>query len=214
MKMEIIKKKDRRTYLNLQYKRFRGVGKYDIPIIKKENIELPETWIGFNEVNTYKGKCTQTEVHFFLDDYQFERIWQRPTVYARKLSKFKVIASPDFSLYTDYPTAMQIWNTYRKQWIGAYLQHYGIHIIPTISWSDKQSFEYCFDGIQKRSAVIISDIGTTNNKEAEKIFLQGIKELEKKIQPTKILIYGNKMNIKTHIPTQYIKSRKERRNYE
>lgn len=33
--MEVIKKKDRRTYLNLQYKRFRGVGKYDIPIIKK-----------------------------------------------------------------------------------------------------------------------------------------------------------------------------------
>ena len=65
------------------------------------------TWIGFNEVNTYKGKCTQTGVHFFLDDYQFERIWQRPTVYTRKLSKFKVIASPDFSLYTD-PKAMQI----------------------------------------------------------------------------------------------------------
>ena len=82
---------------------------------KGDNVTLPAhagvwfyTWIGFNEVNTYKGKCTQTGVHFFLDDYQFERIWQRPTVYVRKLSKFKVIASPDFSLYIDYSTAMQI----------------------------------------------------------------------------------------------------------
>ncbi|MDU5301100.1 MAG: DUF4417 domain-containing protein [Dialister micraerophilus] len=64
--------------------------------------------MGFNEVNTYKGKCTQTGVHFFLDDYQFEIIWQRPIVYVRKLSKFKVIASSDLNLYTDYSKAMQI----------------------------------------------------------------------------------------------------------
>ena len=60
----------------------------------------------------------------------------------------------------------------------------------------------------------INFVGMNKLKKGIKSYRKRIKELEKKIQPTKILIYGNKINIKTHIPTQYIKSRKERRNYE
>ncbi|KXB90243.1 hypothetical protein HMPREF3033_01552, partial [Veillonellaceae bacterium DNF00751] len=43
-------KKNRHTYLNLQYGRFHGVGKNDIPELKRQTIKLPEKWIGFNEV--------------------------------------------------------------------------------------------------------------------------------------------------------------------
>ena len=35
------------------------VGKYDIPLLQKQNISLPKTWIGFNQVKTFKGECTQ-----------------------------------------------------------------------------------------------------------------------------------------------------------
>ena len=183
---------DRRTYLNLQYGRFHGVGKNDIPELKRQKIKLPEKWIGFNEVNTYKGECTQTGVHFFLDDYQFERIWNRPTVYVKQLSKFALVATPDFSLYSDYPVAMQIWNHYRKQWLGTYWQTYGISVIPTVSWSNKNSFLWCFDGVPKDSPVILSTVGLGNDREAWKAFHEGWNAMKRCCHPSEVLIYKGK----------------------
>lgn len=84
------------------------------------------------------SKQNNCGVHFFLDDYQFQRLWNTPDRYIESLQKFSCVLSPDFSLYTDYPTALQIYNHYRKHWIGAYLQLYGIEVIPTICWSDEK----------------------------------------------------------------------------
>lgn len=72
-----------------------------------------------------RGKCSNPEekaVHFFLDDYQFDTLWRNPDRYVDKLSKFRYILTPDFSTYTDFPKVIQIYNHYRKHWIGAYLQ--------------------------------------------------------------------------------------------
>lgn len=114
---------------------FQGAGEYDIPIIEPTKI-TENNFIGFNEVLSSKqNKCG---VHFFLDDYQFQRLWNTPDRYIESLQKFSCVLSPDFSLYTDYPTALQIYNHYRKHWIGAYLQLYGIEVIPTICWSDEK----------------------------------------------------------------------------
>lgn len=44
------------------------------------------------------------------------------------LQQFRYVLIPDFSLYTDFPKALQIWNHYRKYWIGAYMQLYGIDV--------------------------------------------------------------------------------------
>lgn len=58
--------------------------------------------IGFNELLT----CRHPEsagVHFFLDDYQFERFWRQPQRYLDALAKFPMVLGPTFSLYTDFP---------------------------------------------------------------------------------------------------------------
>lgn len=52
---------------------------------------------------------------------------------------------PDFSTYTDYPYAFQIWNLYRKCWLAAYWQQiYDLKVIPVLSWSDEKSYDFCF----------------------------------------------------------------------
>ena len=56
-------------------------------------------------------------VHCFVDDYQFVRYWNAPDKYIPKLSKFAAVCAPDFSMYTDMPLAMQIYNHYRKHWL-------------------------------------------------------------------------------------------------
>ena len=75
--------------LNLNKATFSGVGKYDIPqlapVHENEIGEIKE-WIGFNYVLSDKepeGKA----VHFFIDDYQFQRLWNNPERYMEKLKQ-------------------------------------------------------------------------------------------------------------------------------
>ena len=70
--------------------------------------ELPfgvDHLIGFNELLTCKHP-ESAGVHFFLDDYQFERFWRQPQRYLAALAKCPLVIGPDFSLYTDFPAPL------------------------------------------------------------------------------------------------------------
>lgn len=96
---------------------FDGVGEYDIPIIEPEDYHTVN-WIGFNSAQATQKRAGKG-VHFFLDDYHFERLWRYPDKYINLLKSYDFVMSPDFSTYTDFPKALNIYNHYRKHWIGA-----------------------------------------------------------------------------------------------
>ena len=177
-----------RNYENVQRMLFNGIGEYDIPQIESIQFNNAE-FIGFNYARNAKEPENKA-VHFFLDDYQFTRVWTEPDRYIPMLQRFKYVLTPDFSLYTDFPKPLQIYNHYRKHWIGAYWQMYGINVIPTICWSDQKSFEWCFDGEPTQSVVAVSSVGTQNNKEKKRCFLDGYHEMVERLQPTQIIFYG------------------------
>ena len=129
-----------RNYENAQRMLFEGAGQYDIPEIEPTQFDNAD-FIGFNYAKSAKN-CKDKAVHFFLDDYQFARVWTDPDRYIPVLQRFKYVLTPDFSLYTDFPKPLQIYNHYRKHWLGAYWQMHGINVIPTICWSDQDSFEW------------------------------------------------------------------------
>lgn len=162
-------------------------GIYQMPIIKCDNY-IPKSMISFNYANSSKN--TNCCVHFYLDDYQFERLWNDPYKYIDRLSQYECILSPDFSLYKDMSMAMKMYNTFRSRLIGQFYQACGIKVIPTISWCEKDTYEFCFDGIPKGSIVSVSTIGVIRNKEAKQIWKDGITEMIKRIEPKTILIYG------------------------
>lgn len=177
-----------RNYENAQRMLFDGIGQYGIPEIKPTRFDRAE-FIGFNCAK----RTTNPEkkaVHFFLDDYQFNRVWVDPDRYIEMLSKFHCVLTPDFSLYMDFPKALQIYNHYRKHWLGAYWQMHGINVIPTICWSDRESFKWCFDGEPTHSVVAISSVGTQNSKEKKQRFLDGYFEMVERLQPVQIIFYG------------------------
>ena len=177
-----------RNYENVQRMLFDGIGEYDIPQIEPTQFNNAE-FIGFNYARNAKEPENKA-VHFFLDDHQFTRVWTEPDRYIPMLQRFKYVLTPDFSLYTDFPKPLQIYNHYRKHWIGAYWQMYGINVIPTICWSDQKSFEWCFDGEPTQSVVAVSSVGTQNNKEKKQCFLHGYHEMVGRLQPTQIIFYG------------------------
>ena len=73
------------NYLNLQKAAFEGVGAYDIPLLSPETFTDCEL-IGFNQAKTCKERGNKA-VHFFLYDYQFERIWNRES-YSDKCTRY------------------------------------------------------------------------------------------------------------------------------
>ena len=166
---------------------------YDIPQIYKCNVKLPAQFIGFNFAQSCNSNQSDFGIHFYLDDYQFERVWTRPTRYIKLLRKYACVLSPDFSLYTDMPLAMQIWNTYRSRLLGQYWQDNGINVIPTVSWSDERSYSFCFDGVPRRSVISVSTRGCVRQEEPRKLWQAGMAEAVRRLEPTKILIYGSKI---------------------
>ena len=181
--------KQQRNYENIQKMLFDGVGQYDIPEIERTEFDAAE-FIGFNYAQNAK-EPEKKAVHFFLDDYQFIRLWTDPDRYIARLQKFRYVLTPDFSLYTDFPRSLQIYNHYRKHWLGAYWQMHGIRVIPTICWSDRESFDWCFDGEPTHSVVAISSVGTQNSKEKKHRFLDGYFEMVDRLQPAQIIFYGS-----------------------
>ena len=178
-----------RNYENAQRMLFEGAGQYDIPEIEPTQFDNAD-FIGFNYAKSAKN-CKDKAVHFFLDDYQFARVWTDPDRYIPMLQRFKYVLTPDFSLYTDFPKPLQIYNHYRKHWLGAYWQMHGINVIPTICWSDQDSFEWCFDGEPTQSVVAVSSVGTQKSKDTKRKFLDGYFEMVDRLQPTQIIFYGN-----------------------
>ena len=164
---------------------------WQMPIIENDGY-VPKDLTGFNYAKTKEDK--NTGIHFFVDDYQFERVWNNPEKYVGILADYDCILSPDFSLYMDMPMPMKIWNVYRSRQVGAYYQSRGLKVIPTISWAEKETFEFCFLGIPKGSIVAISTIGVKQNEEALKIWEEGVTEMLKRIEPSTILIYGGKLD--------------------
>ncbi|MDE6784124.1 MAG: DUF4417 domain-containing protein [Ruminococcus sp.] len=177
-------------YENLQHGIFENTGQYDIPVLHGSTRTDVNELVGFNFAKSIQD-TSEKGLHFFVDDYQFLRLWNRPAQYIDLIKKFGFVLTPDFSLYTDFPQAMQIYNHYRKHWLGAFWENNGIEVIPTIGWSDERSFEWCFDGEPVRSTVAVSSIGTQNNLQAKIKFLKGYEKMCEVLNPETIIFYGN-----------------------
>ncbi len=180
-------------------------GFYQMPIIRN-NHHVPKELIGFNYA--LSSNKFDFGIHCFVDDYQFERLWNAPHKYVDKIAEYDCFLSPDFSLYTDMPMSMKIWNVYRSRLIGQYFQDRGITVIPTISWAEKETFEFCFDGIPKGSIVAVSTIGVKRGEENYNIWREGMDEMIKRIEPTHILVYGGEVEYEYgNIEVTYYKNR-------
>lgn len=182
----------------------RADGFYQMPIIKAVN-HVPKDLISFNYV--LSSKEYKKGVHFYVDDYQFERIWNRPYDYIDKMRKFDCSLTPYFSLYMDMPIAMQIWNVYRSRLVGQILQDNGCKVIPTLSWTGKESFSFCFDGLEKHGTVSVSTIGVKRDREASEIWRDGMTEALARLEPSHVVVYGGDIGFDFgNTPVTYIKN--------
>ena len=165
---------------------FKSVGMLKLPLVKRQEISLEDvSLIGYDKVN--QSNDYKSIVHFFLDDYKFESIYNNPEKKIEALRQFKAVLTPDFSMFVEMPIALQLFATFKNRWTGAYLQQQGIKVIPTVRWGALTSFNFCFDGIEKGSIVAVSTIGVKKQKSH---FMLGYNEMLSRIKPSKIICYG------------------------
>lgn len=165
---------------------------YQLPIV--HGISLKELEIANSEIISFNYALTCKEpkkygVHFYIDDYQFERIWNNPKKYINLLKSFRFIIAPDFSLFKNFPKPLQIYNLYKQRVLAQFLQNNDIKVIPNVTWSDLESLNWTLDGMPKYSVVALSTNGCLN-KATKKDFLNCYTQAMDKLKPTKIIIIG------------------------
>lgn len=169
---------------------YQSAGKWGVPLVKNQNLSLDnigliacsDTRANDNAVNRRNG------VHFFVDDYRFKSIYDNPERSLDRYAQYAFLLTPDYSLYADFNLWQQIENVGKNRWVGAYWQSKGLRVIPTISWSTPQSFEFCFDGVEKNATVAVSTVGCRRSKRE---FMRGYDAMLTKLQPRSIICYGD-----------------------
>lgn len=151
----------------------------------------PADMMGFNYAKTAsaeqkRGRCC----HFFIDDYQFERLWSAPRKYLEVLRGFSCVLTPDFSLYMDMPDPMQRWNVYRSRALGWYWAQHGVTVVPTLTWAQSETYEYAFDGLPRHSVVAVSTVGVKSDPVALAVWDDGMREAMRRLEPSRVLLYG------------------------
>ena len=149
--------------------------------------------IGFDKTHLEDQNHLDRMVHFFLYDYRFERVWKNPDNDIEKLSRYRAVLSPDFSMYLEMAPVMQLYNVFRNRWCGAYWASKGLRVIPTVNWGDESSFDLCFEGIEKGSVVAVSTYMASehdNHCDQKEWFLAGYNEMLRRMEPEKIICYN------------------------
>ena len=181
---------------------FEVVGKYGIPLVKKQKIDLDTIdLMSYNKVKKDDGENSYKTIHFFTYDWHFDACYDKCECAVEKLKQYYAMLTPDFSVYIDMPPALQIHSTFKNRWCGAYWQSLGLRVIPTVEWGDERSFEFCFDGIEEGSVVAVA----TYCRQDKEAFMRGYNKMLEVIKPSAIICYGEpframKGNIKVISP--------------
>ena len=162
-------------------------GDLELPVIR-ECQELPQKLISFTKA--VSGTDYDAWVHFYEDDTNFERLWNKPNKYLPILKRYKGVITPDFSLYRDMPLVMQQWNVYRSRAIGHWLQENGIPVIANVRWGDERTYDLCCMGVPHHATIAIGSHGCIKLLREREQFSRGLQYVVNKVKPKAIVVYG------------------------
>lgn len=166
-------------------------GKCEIPIIKKDLIEIPKDIVPLDKIKKiYKEDKKNVFVHFYMHDIAFRRILSDVDKYIDQFKEYAGVISPDFSLYIDMPLCLQMANVYLNRAVGCYVQRKDVKVIPNVRWGDERTYEFAFLGVEKESIYAISTVGCIRSIEEKNRFKKGLKEMIKRLKPKQIIVNG------------------------
>jgi hypothetical protein len=183
-------------------------GKYDSPVIEPYEIQVPNSLKLFSTTikNNYKDEVC---AHFYTYDYLFMRVLDNPAKYVDYLLNYNCVIAPDFSQYLNFPIWRRLSNSCNNKLIAAYWQKMRVNVVVNVTWSDPNSYDYCFDGIPTNCTIAINSMGIKQYDMSKYFWQKGYDEALKRLNPTAIIRYGDKMpneneSISYYFPNEHI----------
>lgn len=175
------------------------------PEIKAYNGTTDFEMVPFSRRKRYLGK--NIGVHFFEYDFKFaNQLNNNLDSIIMDLLKVPLVVAPDFSMHVGTDDILfNILSKWSSMIITNRLQRYGINVVPLASWSDVNSLKWAFHGLPTHSIIAVCGVGHSRHQATSLLWNYALHELEKQLQPTKLLIYGPETKIPgLHTQTQFI----------
>lgn len=168
-----------------------SLGSFQMPELNPFTGNVPNRLVPFSTAMSKTDYAAG--VHFYIDDYMFERVWTSPEKYVEKLAKFPCVIGPDFSQYSDMSYPMRMWNCYRNRVLSSYFQNNGVNLIPNVTWSLPDSYDYSFGGIPQNCPIAINCTSIIHCNLSKFLWYKGYNEAIKRLNPSLIIRYGTIM---------------------
>jgi hypothetical protein len=98
---------------------FETEGRCGFPIIKKQQLDVNDIeLISCSDVSKKDDKNLHKGVHFFVDDFRFETIYNHPEKALERYGKYRFLLTPDYSLYAEMDPWRQIESVGKARWWG------------------------------------------------------------------------------------------------
>ena len=179
-------------------------GLLDLPTIKPYSGPLPQAFVPFHMARAARNY--HAFVHFYIDDYRFERLWTNPDAYLALLRRFEGVIGTDFSQLGDMPYPQRLWNCYRNRLLGQWMQKNGINYIHNVTWSLPDSYDYSFAGLPQHSVIAINCTGIAGSPCSKYLWYKGYEQAILRLKPSLIIRYGTRMPGENEAISRYFKN--------
>jgi ParB-like chromosome segregation protein Spo0J len=164
----------------------------------------PDVWwlynFGVDSTSGMRDPSKMILASYTYDSY-FENFFWWAEKFAAKFinTGIKYAITPDYSMESDQPRALALYQLIRSRYIGRYWQDVGIKIIPNISWIDGDLeflTKYVLGTLPKRMPMIAVQMQTIDPKEVKGGIDHYVKQVQTVfdvLQPQGALIYASKM---------------------
>ena len=179
------------------------VGENELPEVAAYTGEMPAVLTPYSIKDTGD---TRGAIHFYVDDYRFKGMWENLAYYTKQVSRYKMVIAPDFSLYLDQSRTLNLFQLYQNRVVTSSWQHQGLQVIPSVSWGNADSFEYCFDGLPQNSVLALGGLGNAHHQSMLRLWEYGVNLTIERLHPIALIIYGAPKKLDLPVKTYYHES--------
>ena len=165
----------------------------ELPVLKPIATEsiAPIRLVPFHEA--YAHKDYGCVVHFFIRDHHFLCVLRHPDNYLDFFKKCHAVIAPDLSQFADMSAEERYLSAYINRAFARYLQQNGVKVIPNVTWSLPDSYDYSFTGIPQYAPVAINCNGVLKHDLSKYLWHRGYEEAVSTLHPALIIRYGTRM---------------------
>lgn len=176
--------------------------RYEMPIV------APLVNLSFTDILAYhrlkKVSSQSTIPHFYTCDKKIKQAFSHPMRTLEKLRQFNASISMDFSMTQEMSRPQKMYSSFLNKLWAAWLQSYGLNVIPNVSWPDEVEQDYWLEGWPKNSVISVSSVGISHGDPAT--WLRGMERIRETLMPLSIIRYGPKVHGEIEDNCIYIKN--------